>query len=175
MSKKFINGNIIAICIWIFFLVFQLVEKYSLNQVIYVQAEILAIIIFVDLYILGLEKYRSIPEKTVTANFIKEYRSAGHESADASYDELERGWAGVYQYELNGRKYKYKIWKRYGAFSDNITLYYRKGKSDITCNPEDLKTYPHFEAIWRIFLIMPGSGLIVVTILHFILKIPIDF
>ena len=171
MSKKFI----IAICIWVFFLVFSVIEKYSINKIIYVQSVIFAIIIFIDWYIIGLKKYRSIPKKQITANFVRKYLSAGHESENASYDEYVRGWTGVYQYELNGRKYKCKIWERTGVFSDKITLYYRKGKSDITGNSDDLNTYSQFEGICRIFLIMPDSALIVFLILYFILKIPIDF
>lgn len=94
MSKRFIKGNAIAISIWIFFLVFQLIEKYSINQIIYVQAEMLTIVIFIDWYILGLKKYRSIPERTVTANFIKECISVNNTVTGEDRPDLDRGRKG---------------------------------------------------------------------------------
>lgn len=177
MSKK---GIIISAIIWILFLVFSLIEKYSLNQIIYVQTEILAIILAIFKYKSDVKKYRNLEIKKVKANFLKE--TTVHIPSDStemndngqpipSYYNKEKGY--VYEYELNGKKHKYTCLKN--AKESGLVLYYKKGNSDITAIPNNLNTFSTGSGLWRVFLIFPGSAIIVFLILFYIFKIPIDF
>ena len=177
MSKK---GIIISILVWLIFLIVEVAEKYSFNQIIYVQTECLAIILAIYKYKIDLKKYRNLPIKELHANFLKTttmYIPSVQTEIDdngnsvPSYYNKETGY--VYEYELNGKKHKYTCLKN--AKENVLILYYRKGISDITDNPNDLNRFPIKSRLWRTFLICPGSAIITVFILYYIFKIQINF
>lgn len=123
----------------------------------------------------GLKKYRDIEIKTVEAKFVKTYKSAEYWRTDSRGEPEYRDiYVDLYEYELNGKKRKFGH-ENNGPVKDTITLFYRKGKIDITNDNTKLNGYPMREALWRTFLIMPGSAIIVFLFLNYILKIPIDF
>lgn len=123
----------------------------------------------------GLKKYRNIEIKTVEAKYVKSYDSVEYWRRDSSGEPEYRDiYVDLYEYEINGKKRKYRT-ENNGPAKDTITLFYRKGKIDITNDNTKLNAYPMREALWRTFLIMPGSSIIVFLFLNVILKIPIDF
>ena len=177
MSKK---GIVISIIIWLMFLITGILEKYSVNQIIYVQAVVLGVILAIFKYKIDLKKYRSIPTKEIHASFLKEttvYTPSAHREIDDNGKSVpiyyDRNIGYVYEYELNGKKHKYTCLRN--VKEKGLMLYYKKGKSDITANPNDLNIFPLKSRLWRGFLICPGSALIIVFILYYILKIKIDF
>ena len=169
------KGIIISIIIWLIFLIIGIISKYPLNEIIYVQTGILAIILSIFSYIAGLKKYRKIPIKTIQAEFVKTYGSVERyrwdNNGEPEYRNID---VDLYKYELNGKKGEYRL-KHDGYAPRNITLYYKKGKKDITHNESNLNIFPLGERIKRELLIFPGSIFITFIILNFIFKIPIDF
>lgn len=159
--------KLIPLLIWGGLLVAWIAMKIPRNQIIYCQAEVTMIILFVMGYRAGVKKWRSLPEKTVEARYVKQRYGYDKEWPD------RRVSVATYAYELDGKPHKVRLQRLNVGFPDTVTLYYRKGKTDLHLRDnDDIPTY--YRLFWTL-LICPGSAIIVVLVLYYVLKIPIDF
>lgn len=157
----------IPVIIWVVFLGVQIAMKMPKNQILYVQSVLTLVILFIMGYRRGVKRYRSIPEKPLEARLLKE--RFGH---DKSYPDRPVA-VGVYEYTLEGKTHRIKLQKMNPGFPDTATLFYRKGRRDIHLKDhDDIPLY--YRLLWTL-LICPGSAIIVLLVLHYIMKIPLDF
>lgn len=101
-------------------------SKYIPILLIYVAILIPSIIIAVIWY----KKYKSIPDKTVTATLIKTTDYSGYGSTNDNLAPQERYTVAKYEYYINGKRHTVII-KCFGEIQKQITLYYKKGVNDI--------------------------------------------
>ena len=94
-------------------------------------------IITISLLVLKRKKkrYESIPTKIVFGQLIKTTDYIGDTTADYS-DYRQSFTVGKYEYWIDGKKYIKEIKTAYGGeLKDKIPIYYKKGKSDASLEP----------------------------------------
>ena len=102
--------------------------KYELKDcypaLIYVVLMVISIIAYRKWY----KHYKNIPDKTTVGRLIKTQSKFGEEGI---YDDGRATYlVGTYEFEIGGKRYKDRFSNEKGL-SDEIILYYKKGRKDV--------------------------------------------
>ncbi len=98
---------------------------------------IFALLVLVTVIIIKRQnrKFYSIPVKSTTGHLIKSTDYVADTTAEYA-EQRQASTVGRYEYYIDGKKYTREVKTGYGGvLKDQITIYYRKGNSDASLDP----------------------------------------
>lgn len=118
-------------------------------------------IISIILYRIWYKKYKNIPDKQVTAKLIKTSNYFGDGGPENTYASRVSYTLAKYEYYIENKRNIVKLTYT-GTVPDEVTLYYKKGKSDIRL--EKSFSLPFYAVVLSLVYFVIGIAAITVII-----------